>query len=114
MIMHLARNKRYDHLDSANIRKSEPTYRSLKFISLIIKVVSFNGVPFDVLMMEQSIVEFNNCNVSLSLIATGCLYDVSFPVMHLAVLSADNAYNVPNFEVTSECRVTNQALSLFM
>ena len=41
----------------------------------------------------------------------GCTYDVTFPVMDLALLSSDNAYHIPNFLVEGDCARTNKASS---
>ena len=39
----------------------------------------------------------------------GCTYDATFPVMDLALLSADNAYYTPKYLVRGECAMTNNA-----
>lgn len=39
----------------------------------------------------------------------GCTYDATFPVMDLALLSSDNAYNVPTFLAQGDCAMTNKA-----
>ena len=41
----------------------------------------------------------------------GCTYDVTFPVMDLALLSSDNAYYVPKFLAEGDCAMTNKASS---
>ncbi len=38
----------------------------------------------------------------------GNTYDMSFPVLDLAVMTADNTYNIPNFKVTGEVVRTNE------
>jgi xanthine dehydrogenase molybdopterin-binding subunit B len=38
----------------------------------------------------------------------GNTYDMSFPVMDLAVMTADNTYSIPNFKVTGEVVRTNE------
>ena len=41
----------------------------------------------------------------------GCTYDATFPVMDLALLSCDNAYNVQQFLAQGDCAMTNKATS---
>lgn len=41
----------------------------------------------------------------------GCTYDATFPVMDLALLSSDNAYNVEQFLAQGDCAMTNKVTS---